>query len=93
MRFRSPDTAAEYRRRRVLVRRILTEQTMCVVCGNARATAIHEPLTRARGGSILDEKNCVPICAPCHMRVHEDRDGWATAAGWLRHSWDGDNHA
>ena len=31
---------------------------------------IHEPLTRARGGSITDPENMVAICRPCHNWVH-----------------------
>ena len=35
-----------------------------------RAVDIHEPLTRARGGSILDPANTVAICRSCHDWIH-----------------------
>jgi hypothetical protein len=35
------------------------------------ASEVHEPLTRARGGSILDENNAVAICRICHSWIHE----------------------
>ena len=30
---------------------------------------VHEVLSRGRGGSILDEGNCVATCRPCHEWV------------------------
>jgi len=35
-----------------------------------RAVDIHEPLTRARGGSILDPANTVAVCRTCHDWIH-----------------------
>lgn len=82
MRFRSRKREAEYRQRRVLVASLLTQYPVCVRCHAARSTEVHELLSRARGGSILDESNCVALCHACH--------GWittnplqATADGWL----------
>lgn len=34
------------------------------------AVELHEPLTRARGGSIVDPTNTVAICRACHDWVH-----------------------
>lgn len=48
-----------------------------------KATQVHEPHTRARGGSILDRDNCVPLCAACHRAIH-DHPAEATERGLLR---------
>ena len=48
----------------------------------------HEPLTRARGGSITDPGNVVFVCRACHdvlTFTPESQLGWAYAAGLLRH--------
>ena len=34
------------------------------------ATDLHEPLTRARGGSVLDASNTVATCRACHEWIH-----------------------
>lgn len=34
------------------------------------AVDVHEPLTRARGGSIVDPANMVPVCRVCHDWIH-----------------------
>jgi hypothetical protein len=47
------------------------------------AIELHEPLTRARGGSILDPANTVAICRSCHGWVHENPEA-ATKIGLLR---------
>jgi hypothetical protein len=55
------------------------------------ADDVHEPLTRARGGSITDENNQAPPCRPCHTTLTDDPDselGWAYALGLLVHSWE-----
>jgi len=60
-------------------------------CGSL-ADDVHEPLTRARGGSITDKNNATALCRPCHDEVTfkpESELGWAYEAGLLRHSWDG----
>ena len=31
---------------------------------------VHEPLTRARGGSITDPANMMVVCRPCHDWIH-----------------------
>ncbi len=50
-----------------------------------RAIELHEPLTRARGGSILDPTNTVAICRMCHNWIH-DHPKLATELGLLQHS-------
>ena len=50
---------------------------------NGLAIELHEPLTRARGGSILDPANTVAICRPCHDWVHAHPTA-ATAVGLLQ---------
>lgn len=68
--------------RAALVERLLYERPTCEVrrghpphyckrpCGR-RSVHIHEILTRARGGSILDEVNCLAVCDQCHRWIHE----------------------
>ena len=51
-----------------------------------RAVHLHEPLTRARGGSITEPANLVPVCSWCHRQIH-DHPEEATRRGLLRHSW------
>tara|TARA_R110002020_G_scaffold155677_3_gene336895 strand:- start:3044 stop:3415 length:372 start_codon:yes stop_codon:yes gene_type:complete len=48
-----------------------------------RATDIHEPLMRSRGGSILDLDNTVAVCRRCHNWIHEN-PAVATELGLLR---------
>lgn len=48
---------------------------------------LHEPLTRARGGSITDPENARTPCRPCHGAVQLGPE-WAYTAGLMAHSWD-----
>ena len=67
----SKKRAAENRRRRALIARMQEDgRPSCVNCG-APAEDLHELLSRARGGSISDPANCVPICRPCHTYATE----------------------
>ncbi len=50
------------------------------------ADDVHEPLTRARGGSITDPGNAVPPCRPCHEALGLEPT-WGYALGLIRHSW------
>jgi len=86
VRFRSKEREREYRARRRLVRDMLDDQ-VCERCHAARATEVHEVLSRARGGSILDRSNCRALCHDCHQWVTTHPDD-AAATGWLAHSWD-----
>lgn len=55
------------------------------------ADDLHEPLTRARGGSITDPQNAVPPCRPCHdvLTFWPDSElQWAYELKLLIHSWD-----
>ena len=47
------------------------------------ATDLHEPLTRARGGSVLDPSNTIATCRSCHHWIHHHPEK-ATATGLLR---------
>jgi hypothetical protein len=51
-------------------------------CGGL-AVDLHEPVTRARGGSILDPKNTVAVCRICHGWIHDNPEA-ATTIGLLR---------
>lgn len=85
--------AAENRLRRKIVDQLFPERPACFRPGCGRwADDVHEPLTRARGGSIVDPENMVPLCRPCHDLVTfapESELDWAYEAGLLRHSWQG----
>jgi hypothetical protein len=80
--------------RRRLIAAQFPERPLCAVpwCLNF-ADDIHEPLTRARGGSITDPANWKPLCRSCHDTVTftpESELQWAYDLGLLRHSWAGD---
>ena len=51
-------------------------------CGGL-AVDLHEPFTRARGGSILDPANTVAVCRACHDWIHDHPEA-ATSVGLLR---------
>jgi hypothetical protein len=57
---------------------VTREMTGC----DGRATEVHEPLSRARGGSIIDPANMVPLGA-CHRYIHAHPE-IAMRAGLLR---------
>jgi hypothetical protein len=84
--------AKENRQRRQMVKNLYPEQPPCGRPGCPRmADDLHEPLTRARGGSIIDPENQVPLCRPCHDEITfrpESELQWAYESGLLRHSWD-----
>jgi 5-methylcytosine-specific restriction endonuclease McrA len=77
---------AIYRERRLLVAELL-DGAVCARCESAQATEVHEIKTRARGGSILDRENCVPLCHECHRWVTENPAA-AREQGWLKNSWE-----
>jgi 5-methylcytosine-specific restriction endonuclease McrA len=80
--YRSKKMTKMYVDRRKLVANML-DDVLCVRCEVVTATEVHEVLTRARGGSILDESNCVPLCNSCHMFC-TDYTKEALAEGFLK---------
>jgi hypothetical protein len=67
--------------RRELVKRILAERPYCQAGPRIRdpkhrcqsySTDCHEPLTRARGGDILDPNNILAVCRACHDWIHRN---------------------
>lgn len=80
----------EMRERRAMVAALWPDgRPVCAVewC-TSPADDVHEPLTRARGGSITSPDNAVPLCRPCHTVITDTQPAWAYEAGLLRHSWD-----
>ena len=55
-----------------------------LVC-DGRAVDIHEPFTRARGGSILETENSMAVCRSCHTWIHDNPEN-ATKLGLLKKS-------
>jgi hypothetical protein len=89
LRQRSAKTEALYRaERRPLVADLFAEPSICEVpwC-TAVATDPHEPLTRARGGSITDPANVRKVCHPHNVQFANDEQPWMYELGFLRHSW------
>jgi hypothetical protein len=87
--FRSRKQQALYRQRGPFVAAMLTERPWCEVPNCTRPSEdVHEPLTRARGGSVLDPDNARCICRTHHREIHDTEPAWAYELGFLRHSWD-----
>lgn len=82
---RSSKRETEMVDRRALVRRVLDARPVCERCESARSTDVHEPHTRARGGSITDPENVRALCRACHDWVHS-HPAEASEEGWLRRS-------
>lgn len=84
---------AENRERSKVVHATFEDAPGCAAPGCGRlADDVHEPLTRARGGSITDPANMVPLCRGCHDVVTLG-PAWAYDLGLLVHSWDGGDAA
>jgi 5-methylcytosine-specific restriction endonuclease McrA len=78
---RSKKTEEIYAERRKFVVRILGERPLCQACGifakhdgkaiynQHLSSDVHEIVRRSQGGSILDEKNVLAVCRPCHYRI------------------------
>ncbi len=84
----------QQRLRRVMVQEELGKRELCEAGArithaghdarcNGLAIELHEPLTRARGGSILDPTNTVAICRSCHDWIHANPAA-ATQLGLLQ---------
>ena len=72
---------SENRKRRKLTDAMKREgPVMCGFCGCCRADDFHEIVSRARGGSITDPENCIPLCRPCHDRATTE-PVWAAELG------------
>ena len=86
---RSEKTERRYVTRRQIVAEMFAEPSVCEVpwCTNV-ATDPHEPLTRARGGDILDRDNIRRVCSPHNMMFGSDEQPWMYELGFLAHSWD-----
>jgi hypothetical protein len=81
--------------RRDLVVRLLEERPWCEArvsprC-SGRSVDVNERLTRARGGSILNEENLVTVCRRCHDWIH-GHPVEAESLGLLVWSWDANRH-
>lgn len=84
MRYASRKRAEQLRLRRAMLRRSHGPEA-CHRCWQAEAVDPHELLSRARGGSITDPFNVVPLCRPCHDWVTE-HPAEAEEQGWSRPS-------
>ena len=85
----SKKRAKENRERAAMAdRRFPGRDAMCVVprCGQ-RADDFHEPLTRARLGSITDPDNTEPVCRKHNSELTEEPQ-WGYDLHLLVHSWD-----
>lgn len=90
LRPRSAKTQRLYVTRTALVAQLFLYPTRCEVPGcTRRATDPHEPLTRARGGSVIDLDNITLICRQHHNEIHDKEPAWAYDLGFLINSWDG----
>ena len=88
IRSRSKKMAKIYAEQRVpLVKKLLDERTLCQRCQQKRSQDVHEIKSRARGGSILDERNLACLCRPCHNWVTSHPQE-AHDEGWLKWSWE-----
>jgi len=82
LRFRSTKQTRIMPARRALVAFLLAERPWCQRCGTERSTDVHEPLTRAQGGNILDLDAAVAICRSCHSHIHAN-PAQSYAESWL----------
>ena len=73
-----------YEKRRPFVAEMLSKHPWCQACpvfaehdGKVVYTRrpsrdVHELVRRSQGGSIIDERNCIAVCRPCHRRIGEN---------------------
>jgi len=76
--------------RRIFVKRILEERPQCeaqipYVCSNY-SVDVHEIMTRARGGDILNDDNVLALCRPCHFFITNE-PAFSQEHGFTVHSW------
>ena len=98
MRHRSKKKEAEYRLRRPLVERLLSERPWCEACpkfaehdkkvtyNRKPSVDIHEIVRRSQGGSILEESNLLAVCRECHRRIG-NHPQLAFDLGLAKHGW------
>lgn len=98
MRHRSKKNEERYKLRRPLVARLLSERPWCEACPvfarhdekvtyrRLPSVDVHELVSRGRGGSILDESNCICVCRQCHSRIGR-YPALAESLGLLLPSW------
>lgn len=91
MRFRSRKRERLYRERRPLVALLLEEHPICQRCGTNLSVDVHEIVSRARGGSILDRSNLACLCRSCHIWL-TDHPAAAEREGFSAHSWERDKY-
>lgn len=87
MRYRSKKMEAKYRQRRPLVMQMLDEHPICQRCHSNPSQDVHEVVSRARGGSILDPSNLVCLCRSCHTFITIN-PLIAEAEGLSKHAWE-----
>jgi hypothetical protein len=80
-------------KRAAFVAQFLAKNPRCQVAWDRNcqlaAVHVHEPLTRARGGSITDPANAVATCWWCHSQLHA-HPAEAARRGFLRSAHDHD---
>jgi 5-methylcytosine-specific restriction endonuclease McrA len=86
MRFRSKKRERLYRERRPLIALLLEEHPICQRCGTNPSVDVHEVVSRARGGSIVERSNLRCLCRSCHTWIGLN-PAKATEEGWSKHSW------
>jgi hypothetical protein len=67
---------------------LLVERPICERCGMNPSDDVHEIVSRARGGSIVDRANLAALCRGCHVFITEhpaaaEREGFS-APSWER---------
>ena len=90
IRTRSKKAEAVAPARKKFAKKYLAEHPICEIRWDQgcwyKANEVHEPLTRARGGSILSEENSLAVCRYCHVETHA-HPAEATERGFLRSRW------
>jgi len=83
----SKKRAAQNRERRAMVNRLWPERPRCACGCGCLADDLHEIKSRARGGSIVDPANCVPLARVCHDKATSE-DPRMYELRLVVHSWE-----
>lgn len=86
----SKKARAKQSERKALLKRVVEGKPCKAVWDyrcTGRATDGHEIKSRARGGSILDDANVMPVCRYCHMMI-TTHPLEAHERGFLKHAWE-----